>query len=60
MLVGMKAPMEKEGDPALERKQGWLKRLEALRDVAGKGLTMEQVRTRLRDPQVWRTIRQTG
>jgi len=60
MLVGMRAPMEKENDPAAGRRAQWLKRLASMRQLAEKGMTMETARRKLRDPKVWKALRQAA
>lgn len=58
MLVGMKAPMEKAGDPALTREKLWKARLAHLAKVGNGGMSMEEAREKLRDPAVWKALRQ--
>lgn len=60
MLVGMKAPMEKQDDPSLAKAGPWQTRLANLAKVGNQGMTMERVRERLQDPAVWQALRKAG
>lgn len=57
ILVGMRAPMEKQDDPALQKSDAWKARLGSLSQLAGKGMSMEAVREKLHDPAVWKALR---
>lgn len=60
MLVGMNAPMEKKNDPAFQNGQLWKRRLQNLAQIGARGMSMETVREKLQDPEVWKAIRAGG
>jgi hypothetical protein len=60
MLVGMNAPMEKKNDPAFQKGQLWKRRLQNLAQIGARGMSMETVREKLQDPEVWKAIRAGG
>ena len=57
MLVGMRAPMDRPHSPDATERKAWLARLARHREIAEKGMTMEQVRQHLQNPATWAAIR---